>query len=83
MVGNRKGKVRILGLIVAYLAERGASSAREIASFLSDGSGRGVTVAQVSNFLAADTRFRKAKKIRIRSGVRGGEIWLWELVADS
>jgi hypothetical protein len=83
LVGTRKGKIRILGMIVCYLAERGAASAREIASFLSEGSGRGVTVAQVSNFLAADARFIKVKKIRISSGVRGGEIWLWELRADS
>jgi hypothetical protein len=83
MVGNRKGKIRILGMIVGYLAERGAASAREIASFISEGSGRGVTVAQVSNFLAADARFTKVKKIRITNGVRGGEIWLWELSVDS
>ena len=79
MVGNSRTKVRILAMIQEYLTRYGAASAREIASYLSMVIARGVTVAQVSNFLAADRRFRKAKRIRIKSGVRGGAIWLWQL----
>jgi hypothetical protein len=79
MVGNGKLKFRVLERIQDYLTKFGAASAREIASFINNAGGRGVTVAQVSNFLAADSRFRKVKSIRITSGVRGGAIWLWEL----
>lgn len=79
-VGNGRNKARVLAQIQTYLAERGVASAREIATFINDISGRGVTVAQVSNFLAADRRFRKASRVRITNGVRGGAIWLWELV---
>jgi hypothetical protein len=78
MVGS-KGKMRILAMIQDYMARYGAASARELASYVSMVVARGVTTAQVSNFLAADRRFRKAKRIRIKSGVRGGAIWLWEL----
>lgn len=79
MVGKSKAKLRVLGRIQDYLTDRGIASAREIASFISLGCGRGVTVAQVSNFLAGDPRFRKVTRIRITNGVRGGAVWLWEL----